>query len=140
MPPSTFAINSGNATHIESQLTLSGLSALPTARLVRVILIDRAGNKSAEVMVDLGKEEPGGLTIASGSFASPRLTLKVSGVTAGLELEINGHMISRKIKINGSGSKLTVKGDANQLSLQQGANRIRVKNTNGWSNILILDL
>jgi hypothetical protein len=142
MPPSVFAINSGNSTHIESQLSITGLSALPTARLVRVVLIDRSGNRSAEVMVDLGKGESGGLAVASASFASPKLTLKVVGPVTNLEVEINGHVVAppRKIKVNGSGSKLTIKGDASQLMLQRGPNRIRVKNVNGWSNILILNI
>ena len=142
MPPAVFAINSGNSTHIGGQLTISGLSALPTAHLVRTVLIDRAGNRGTEVMVDLGKGESGGITITSASFTSPKLTLKVSGPSADVEVEINGHVVAppRKIKSNGSGSKLTIKGDAGQLMLQPGANRIRAKNVNGWSNILILNI
>jgi len=142
MPPSIFAINSGNSTHIESHLAIAGLSALPTARLVRMVLIDRSGNRSAEVVVDLGDHEMGGLSITSASFATTKLTLKVGGQAAGLAVEINGHVVAppRKIKVNGSGSKLTIKGDANQLMLQRGLSRIRVKNLNGWSNILILTI
>jgi hypothetical protein len=45
---------------------------------------------------------------------------------------------TRKIKKKGSGAKLVINGDSSQLALQLGANRIRVKNANGWSNILIL--
>jgi hypothetical protein len=94
MPPSVFVINSGSSTHIESQLTISGLRALPTARLVRVVLIDRAGNRSAEVMVDLGKGESDGLTVTSASFTSPKLTLKVVGLATNLEVEINGRVVA----------------------------------------------
>jgi hypothetical protein len=68
--------------------------------------------------------------------------LKVSGSSTDVKVEINGQVIAppRKIKSNGPGSKLTIKGDASQLMLQRGANRIRVKNANGWSNIFVLNI
>ena len=141
-PPAILAINAGNATNINGQLTVSGLNALPTARLVRAVLIDRAGNRSAEAVVDLGKGESGGLALTSASFTSPKLTLKVVGSSTDVKVEINGRVVAppRKIKLNGPGSKLTIKGDAGQLMLQRGANRIRVKNSNGWSNIFVLNI
>jgi hypothetical protein len=141
-PPSSFALNSGESTCIQSQLAISGLSTLPTARLARVVLIDRAGNRSASATVDLGKAEPGGLTLTSASFTGSKLTLKVRGLAETLELDINGQVISppRKIKIKGSGKKLMINGDAGQLNLQRGTNRIRMKNANGWSNLLILTI
>ncbi len=141
-PVSSFALNSGESTRIQSQLAIIGLSALPTARLAGVVLIDRAGNRSAAALVDLGKGEPGGLTLRSASFTGSKLTLKVSGLAASLELEINGQVISppRRIKVKGSGKKLVINGNSSQMALQQGANRIRVKNANGWSNILIFSM
>jgi hypothetical protein len=138
-PMSSFVINSGGSTRAEARLAISGLSALPRARLARVVFIDRAGNRSAETTFNLGKGEPGGLAVTSGSFGGNKLILKVRGVTSSLELEINGQLVTRKIKVNGSGSKLTIKGNASQLNLKPGANRIRVRNGNGWSNILILN-
>jgi Bacterial pre-peptidase C-terminal domain len=138
--PSNFTISSGDSTRVETQLSISGMSALPGARLARVVLVDRFGNRSAEAIVDLGKGEAGGLTVTSASFGGSKLILRVRGVAAGLELEINGQVVDRKFKIDGSGSKLTIKGKASQLSLKPGANRIRVKNVNGWSNTLILGI
>jgi hypothetical protein len=141
-PSSSFVLNFGVQTRIESQLSINGLSALPTARLARVVLIDRSENRSAAAMVDFSKGEPGGLTLTSASFSGSKLTLKVRGLAESLELEINGHVVSppRKIKVKGSGKKLVINGDSNQLALQRGANRIRLKNANGWSNILILSI
>ncbi|MFY9607708.1 MAG: NF038122 family metalloprotease [Blastocatellia bacterium] len=139
-PSSSFGIDPGESTRVESRLAISGLSDLPTMRLARVVFVDREGNRSAAALVDLGKGEPGGLTLTSASFTESKLTLKVSGLAASLELEINGQVIAppRKIKVKGSGKKLVINGNSNQLALQRGANRIRVKNANGWSNILIL--
>jgi hypothetical protein len=136
---SSFAISSGNSTRIESQILIGGMSAIPTALRASLILIDRDGNRSPEVTVDFSRPEAGGLTVSGATFDGSRLTIRTSGVGENLEVEINGHVVAppRGIKVKGSGGKLIVKGDAGQLALQRGANRIRVKNVHGWSNILI---
>lgn len=137
--PSSFVIGSGDSVRIESQLSISGLSVVPTAVSARLVLIDRDGNRSPEATVDFGRAEAGELTVSSASFDGSRLTIKTSGVAEKLEVEINGRVVAppRAIKVKGLGGKLIVKGDAGQLGLQRGANRIRVKNPHGWSNILI---
>jgi hypothetical protein len=140
-PVSNSAINFGNEIWVESQLAISGLSAIPTALRASVILIDRAGNRSAETTVDFSKAQAGGLALLSASFDGSKLKLNVRGLATNLELEINGHLVAppRKIKATKQGSKLTIKGHDGQLALERGANRIRIKNVNGWSNILILN-
>ena len=138
-PTSSFAIASGNSIRIESQLSMGGLSVLPTAVAAALVLIDRDGNRSAEATLGFGRAEAGGVTLSSASFDGSRLTIKTSGLAENLAVEINGRIVAppRAIKLKGSSGKLIVKGDADQLVLQRGANRIRVKNTRGWSNILI---
>lgn len=137
--PSSSIVGSGDSIRTESQLSIGGLSVIPTAVRARLVLIDRDGNRSPEATVDFGRAEAGGLTVSSASFDGSRLTLKTSGVAENLEVEINGRVVAppRAIKIKGSGGKLIVKGDTGQLGLQPGANRIRLKNTRGWSNIFI---
>jgi hypothetical protein len=139
---SSFAINSGTSIQIESRLMITNLSTIPTAARASIILIDSFGNRSPEAILDFSKAQSGGLTVTGASFTESKLTLIVRGVVAEAELEINGHVVAppRKIKINTSGKKLTIKGSANQLSLHPGANRIRVKNVNGWSNIVVLNI
>jgi hypothetical protein len=139
--PKSVAIISGGSTLLESQLSIAGLSAERTATGARLVLIDRDGNSSPEVIVDFSRAEAGGLTIKSASFDGSRLTIKTSGVVENLEVEINGVVVAppRAIKVKGSGGKVIVKGDAGQLGLGNGANRIRIRNTRGWSNILIFD-
>ena len=138
---SSSAINSGNSTRIESQLSVSGLSAVPTAFRASLVLIDRDGNRSPEAIVDFGKAEAGGLTVIGATFDGSRLTIKTSGLAESLEVEINGLVVAppRAIKLKGSGGKLIIKGDASQLALRPGANRIRVKNIHGWSGILVFN-
>ena len=140
-PVTSSSINFDNTTRVESQLTITGLGRIPTALRATLVLIDRAGNRSAETIVDFSKAQTGGLALSGVSFDGAKLKLNVRGVATNLELEINGQIVAppRKIKTNGSGSKVTIKGRAEQLALKPGANRIRVKNINGWSNIFIFN-
>ena len=137
---SSFAINSGNSTRIESQLSIGGMRAIPTATRASLVLVDRNGNRSSEAIVDLTRPETGGLTVTGASFDGSRLTLNTRGLTDGLQVEVNGQIVAppRGIKVKGSG-KLIIKGDAGTLALHQGPNRVRVKNINGWSNIFLLN-
>ncbi|MFL6215494.1 MAG: NF038122 family metalloprotease [Blastocatellia bacterium] len=141
-PVSVLTINAGNARRLESQLALNGLSALATASRADIVLVDRAGNRSAEAGVDFSRADSGGLSLTAASFTGAQLTLKARGLTEGLAVEINGRVVAppQKIKIKGAGSKLIISGDANQLALRSGANRIRVRNINGWSNSFVLSM
>lgn len=141
-PLSNFAVDSGNSTRIESQFVISGLNTRLTAEQISVVLVDRSGNRSAEARIGFIKPDAGGLTLTSASFAGSKLKLKVRGLISNLELEINGRIIAPplRIKVNGSGSKLTIKGNRDLLTLHPGPNRVRLKNVNGWSNILILNI
>ena len=138
--PSRFAIDSGDSIRIESLLSIAGLSAVPQAASAGLVLVDRDGNRSPEAIVDFSRAEAGGLMVSSASFDGSRLKIKTSGFAENVEVEINGRVVAppRAIKTKASSGKLVVKGDAGQLGLLPGANRIRVKNNRGWSNILIL--
>lgn len=141
-PPLTLAINPERAAPVESQLIVNGLGALPTAWRASVILIDRAGNRGPEATVDFNRPDSGALSVTAASFSGAQLTLKARGLAEGLAIEINGRIVAppQKIKIKGGGNKLLITGNANQLALRAGANRIRVRNLNGWSNILIFNM
>jgi hypothetical protein len=136
-----FVLTSGNSNRIESRLSISGMRAIPAATHASLVLFDRNGNRSSEAIMDLTRPESGGLTVTGASLDGSRLTLNTRGLTEGLQVEVNGQIVAppRGIKVKGSG-KLTIKGDASKLGLQQGPNRIRVKNINGWSNIFVFSL
>jgi hypothetical protein len=138
--PLSFVIGAEDSLQIESQLSIAGLSVMPTAVSAGFVLIDRDGNRSPESIVDFSRAEAGGLTVNSANFDGSRLTLKTSGLAESLQIEINGRAVAPPgaIKIKGASGKLIVKGDAAQLGLRRGSNRIRVKNSRGWSNIFIL--
>ena len=139
-PTSSSAI-AFDTVRFESQASMAGLSGLPTARNVRLMIIDRKGNRSPEVLVNLGAAEAGGLTLIDASYGDGRLTIRTGGIDENLQIEINGAVVAppRAIKIKGA-AKLLVKGNSTQLGLRSGFNRIRVRNGKGWSNILILSI
>ena len=132
-------INTGGDESVESQFTINGLSGLPTAWRASVVVVDRAGARSPEVTADFSKADSGALSVTNAAFTGAQLTLKARGLAEGLAVEINGRVVAppQKIKIKGAGNKLIIAGDALQLALRAGANRVRVRNVNGWSNILI---
>src|SRR5262249_11227076 len=90
----TLSINSGSSNWIESQISLSGLAANPTAVAVAIVLIDRAGNRSAQAAADFSKAESGALNLIGGSFNGSKDTLKDEGMPTGLEAEVNVRVIS----------------------------------------------
>ncbi len=139
---SSFAIGSENSTRIESQLSIEGLNSVPKALRASLVLVDRDGNRSPEAIGDFSRADAGGLTVLGANFDGSRLTIRTSGLSEGLEVEINGRVVAppRAIKLKGSSGKMVVKGDASQLALRLGANRIRVKNIYGWSGILVFNL
>ncbi|HEY7545341.1 MAG TPA: NF038122 family metalloprotease, partial [Blastocatellia bacterium] len=140
--PISFSIDSGNSTRIESRFVINAMNAASTAERASVVLVDRAGNRSAEARIDFIKPDAGGPTLTGASLAGSKLKLKVRGAGDNLELEINGRIVAPplKIKVNQSGSKLTIKGSREQLNLQTGPNRLRVKNASGWSNLFMLNI
>ena len=140
-PASSLAVDSGNLTRVESGLKIVGLNGYPSAMRASLVLIDREGNRSPEAICNFGRADAGGLAVNSASFDDARLTVKTGGLVESLAVEINGIVVAppQGIKIKGSG-KLIVKGNAGQLGLRPGANRIRVKNSYGWSNILVLNM
>ena len=139
-PASTFGI-AFNTVTFASRVSIGGLSDLPAATSVKFIVVDRDGNRSPEVQVNFAAGEPGGLILNGAGYGDGRLTIRTGGADENLQVEINGAVVAppRAIKIKGT-AKLIVKGDAAQLGLRSGLNRIRVRNSKGWSNILILSI
>ena len=70
------------------------------------------------------------------SYDGTKLTLSARDSATELAVEINGVVVAppRGIKLKKSGRKLIVKGGGSQLNLRSGINRVRVRNSQGWSN------
>jgi hypothetical protein len=141
-PASAFALASSASGNTQARVVIDQMSALPAAVRASIVLVDAEGNRGAASVADFTRAHVGGLTLTGVSYSGKKLTIKASEAVDNLELEVNGRIVAppRKIKTNDSGSKLIVKGNALQLNLRAGANRIRVRNSRGWSNIFILDI
>jgi hypothetical protein len=108
------------------------------------VLIDSDGNGSAPAIADFGQADPGGPSIKNvilGSANGP-LTIKGSGFSTPIQLEVNGVVAGAavQIEIKGGGTKLKIAASASSLGLNSGANRIRVLVNGLRSNIFVLTL
>ncbi len=116
-----------------------GLNQLRSATQANLTLIDSLGNRSTTVTTSLLGGDSGGLRLLSVSFDGSKMKIKAKRLKGQLSLEINGVLITPS-DINISGKKVQINGNASELNLSSGANRIRVINDGLRSNILILNL
>ena len=116
-----------------------GLNQLRSATQANLTLIDSLGNRSTTVTTSLLGGESGGPRLLNVSFDGSTMRIKAKRLNGQLNLEINGVLvIPRGISI--SGKKILIDGNASELNLSSGANRIRVTDDGLRSNILILEL
>jgi hypothetical protein len=57
-----------------------------------------------------------------------------------LQLEVNGLVVAPPLAIEKSGKKLTVRGQAAELNLRAGSNRIRVLSNGLSSNLVVIEM
>jgi hypothetical protein len=77
---------------------------------------------------DPDEGDPGGPVLNKASYENSVMTIKGSGFSGSLQLEVNGSIVGppRKIKVKGGGAKLKIGGTRSQLNLQTGDDRVRV--------------
>jgi hypothetical protein len=134
---SPFAVNFGGQTSLSFNLDVAGLNGFPAATKVGLVLIDQQGNQSASVTADFSEADSGGPTVRSASYAG-KLKIKGSGLIGQLEIEINGVVVATKE--NEANKKIKIGGSTLTLNIRPGDNRIRVRNGNLRSNILVTPL
>jgi hypothetical protein len=125
------------------QIQVSGLNQFPTAMRAGLILIDRAGNRSARATADFSQADPGGPNIRSALYNPPEGPLVIKGdglLGSQLQVEINGVIVAppQRIKVKGGGAKLKIPGTPIQLNFRGGPNRVRVVRDGLFSNIFIV--
>ncbi len=135
-----FDVNFGTSISFNFTLRFTNFSNFPTATKVRLNLFDGRNNSSAPVIADFGQTEPGGATIRKGSYDGFTIALKGSDFVSGsTQIEVNGVIVTPpKIKVKGSGGKCIITGSTTELNLRSGANRIRTRINNSFSNIFVL--
>jgi hypothetical protein len=129
---------SGEGHIVFYEVALSGLNQFPTATQVSVVLTDDQGEQAAMAFADFSQAEPGAPQLNSASLAGRKMIIKGSRFEGTLQVEVNGVVViegttasPRKVKLTGSPSALNLRG---------GANRVRIHNDKGWSNIFVLNL
>lgn len=131
------AVNSNGQTSLGFNLQFAGVNSYPAATKVSLVLIDQQGNRSPGATADFSAADPGGPTLKSASYAG-KLSLKGSGFAGHLEIEINGVVVATRD--NESNKKIKIGGSAAAFNIRSGDNRVRIKNGNLRSNILVTPL
>jgi hypothetical protein len=129
--------NLGGQTPVGFQFAVPGLSNLPAATRVRLVLIDGPGHRSAPVIADFSAGDPGGPSIFQ-AFYDPKLVLKGRGLIGSIQVEVNGLIVGSKD--NESNKKFKLGGSAESLNIRSGINRVRVINGNLRSNLFVGNL
>jgi hypothetical protein len=139
---SSFAVNFSAGTTSNFAFRLVGLDFFPTAVRATMTAIDGGGNLSASAAADFSLGEPGGPHISRATHTFHGLFIKGENFTGHLELEINGVLLSPRLKLNVdvTGSVLRAAGSLSALNLRAGANRIRVFRNGRHSNIFVLTI
>jgi hypothetical protein len=132
-PP--ISISSGGAASFNYSLQVAGLNNLPAATQARLIFMDGQGNRSTAASVDFSQADPGGPRIKKISFSGTKLTIKGSGFTGLVQVEINGVLVAAKN--NSPNGKAKINGNASSLNIRPGANRVRVLKNGLRSNIAV---
>jgi hypothetical protein len=103
-------------------------------------LIDSRGNRSGTQVADFSKGDGGGPKLSKATFKSNKLTVKGKQMKGDLQLEVNGLIVAPPAAVEASGKKLTIRGQAAELNLRDGANRIRVLSNGLRSNLVVIEL
>lgn len=94
--------------------------------------------------IGYGAEEadPGAANLTKVSFTGTTMTIKGSGFSGQLQLEVNFAIVAPppNIKVKGGGKKLKIKGGQEQLNLRSGPNQVRVIKDGLRSNVGVLNL
>jgi hypothetical protein len=132
-----FAVNFGDSTTVNFNLTVNNLNAIPAALIASLTFIDRRGNRSAAQTADFSSGDAGGPAVSNAFYNGTKLTIKGAGFSVQVLIEINGKVVG--INPSSSDRKIKVKGDSNRLNLRTGPNRLRVLNGTSRSNLFVFD-
>lgn len=134
------AYDPGEATIASYEFEFAGLNQLRSATQATLTLMDRLGNRSTKVTTSLLGGDSGGPRLLNVSFDGNTMRIKAKRLNSQLSLEINGVLIiPSNVKVISS-KKVQVNGNASELNLSSGANRIRVINNGLRSNVWMLNL
>jgi hypothetical protein len=139
---SEIPVSLGTATTVNFSVSVSGMTQAATLAAVKLELtaIDSKSNRSAAASADFSQADAGGATIRSVSFdPSGVMTIKGSTLSSPAELEVNGVIVTPPLRAKVKGeAKVKIGGTAAELGLRTGANRVRLRINNLYSNLFVL--
>jgi hypothetical protein len=137
--PPAQAVNAGQAASFTFSFQITGLDQIPDAVTLNVVAVDTTNAQSSPVVANFSQADPGGPEIKKATFTNSALTLKGSGLSIAMQVEVNGVMVAPPLAITLKGAKAVISGSASALNIQKGANRVRCINGGLRSNIVILN-
>ena len=137
--PSAQAVNSDQAASFSFSFQITGLDQIPDAMTLNVVAVDTTNADSAPIVANFSQGDPGGPMLKKASFTNGSLTIKGSGLSEGMQVEVNGVIVAPPLAITLKGAKATIAGSASDLNIQKGANRLRCVSGGLRSNIVILN-
>ncbi len=136
-----FAVDFGIPTTQFFNFTVPGLGTAPAATQVRLTLIDTNGNKSKAMVADFSGGDTGGPRLTTATYKQGSFNLKGKKFGDQPQIEVNGTVITPPFGFsNLSPKKVSMTGEAADLHLQTGPNRIRVISNGLRSNLVVIEM
>jgi hypothetical protein len=136
-----FAVDFGVPTTQFFAFTVPQMGTAPAATQVRLTLIDTQGNKSKAMVTDFSGGDAGGPRLTAAGYKGSTFSVKGKKFGEQPQIEVNGTVITPPSGFSSvSPKKVAVSGQAAELNLKQGPNRIRVISNGLRSNLLVLDM
>lgn len=136
-----FAVDFGIPATQYFNFTVQQMGSAPAVTQVSVTLIDSNGNKSKAMVTDFSGGDTGGPRLTTANYKREVFTLKGKKFGDQLQVEVNGTILTQPLGVsNQSSKKISISGQAAELHLQSGPNRIRVTSNGLRSNLLVIDM
>jgi hypothetical protein len=136
-----FAVDFGIPATQYFNFTVQQIGSSPAVTQVRVTLIDSNGNKSRAMVTDFSGGDTGGPRLTTASYKKEVLSLKGKKFGDQLQVEVNGRVLTPPFGFsNQSPKKVSMSGQAAELHLQSGPNRIRIISNGLRSNLLVIEI
>jgi hypothetical protein len=136
-----FAVDFGIPATQFFSFTVQQTGSSPAVTQVRATLIDTNGNKSGAMVTDFSGGDAGGPRLTPGSYKNEVLSLKGKKFGDQPQVEVNGTILTPPSGFSKqSPKKVSMSGQAAELHLQGGPNRIRVISNGLRSNLLVIEM
>lgn len=136
-----FAVDFGIPAAQYFTFNVQQMGSAPAVTQVSVTLIDTNGNKSKAMVTDFSGGDAGGPKLTTANYKKELFSLKGKKFGDQPQVEVNGIILTPPSGVNNQSSrKISISGQAADLHLQSGPNRIRIISNGLRSNLLVIDM